>query len=342
MADLLPSTPDVSGPKSDEARVIGVDSDAADELLSALSSRTARRILTELHDEPAAPAALAERVDTSLQNVQYHLEKLRDADLVEVADTAYSEKGREMKVYAPVDRALVVVAAREEETTGLKATLKRLLGSVGVLAIGSLVVDRLLGGPTSSLGFSASSGAGAPSPNVGGGASSGSSASSGSNSGSGAAVNGSSSSSSAANSTHVAGTSSTHTTGSSTQLSGHTQISTTGASTAGTTSATTGTQAASSSSATTGTSVASATASGSGTAASGSNVTFTGQTVNPGVHGPPPTSVSPSAGHATASHAAASHAMTVVNTVTASPGLVFFLGGLTALLLLFLLVWRDS
>ncbi|WP_129114357.1 ArsR/SmtB family transcription factor [Halegenticoccus tardaugens] len=148
MAGLLPSSPDASDAGSGEPRVVGVDSDAADDLLAALSSRTARRALAELHEEPASPAALAERVDTSLQNVQYHLEKLTDAGLVEVADTVYSEKGREMNVYAPADRALVVVAGREEETTGLKATLSRLLGGVGVLGLASLLVDRLLGGPT--------------------------------------------------------------------------------------------------------------------------------------------------------------------------------------------------
>lgn len=173
MADLLPSASSASGPESDDPRVIGVDSDAADDLLSALSSRTARRILTELHDEPASPAALAERVDSSLQNTQYHLEKLEAAELIGVADTVYSEKGREMKVYVPADRALVVVAGREADTTGLKATLRRLLGGVGVLGVASLLVDRLLGGPTARL-FATGGGDGGGAGSDGGNATSGS------------------------------------------------------------------------------------------------------------------------------------------------------------------------
>ncbi|WP_224448077.1 ArsR/SmtB family transcription factor [Haloprofundus salilacus] len=148
MAGLLPSTPDTANADPGDPRVIGLDSDAADELLSALSSRTARRVLAELHEEPTTPAELADRVDTSLQNVQYHLGNLEDAGIVEVVGTAYSEKGREMKVYGPSDRALVVVAGREEETNGLRALLSRLVGGVGVLGVASLVVDRLLGGPT--------------------------------------------------------------------------------------------------------------------------------------------------------------------------------------------------
>ena len=141
MAGLLPSKPDID--PSDEPRVVGLDSDAADELIDALSSTTTREVLAALHEEPAAASALAERVNTSLQNVQYHLRKLEDAGLVEVGDTVYSEKGREMNVYVPADRALVVVAGRQEETSGLKAALSRLLGGVGVLGVASVLVDRL-------------------------------------------------------------------------------------------------------------------------------------------------------------------------------------------------------
>jgi DNA-binding transcriptional ArsR family regulator len=145
MADLLPSTPDTSAAADADPRVIGLDSDDADDLIGALSSGTARELLTALHDDPATPSKLAERVDTSLQNTQYHLEKLQDADVIEVVDTAYSAKGREMNVYAPANQPLVVFAGGEDESTGLKAALMRLLGAVGVLGVLSLVVQTLAG-----------------------------------------------------------------------------------------------------------------------------------------------------------------------------------------------------
>ena len=145
MADLLPSSPSADALSRDrDPRVIGVDSDDADDLLSALSSGTARTLLAELHEEPSTPAKLAERAGTSVQNAQYHLRKLADADLIEVVDTVYSEKGREMKVYGPTDRPLVVFAGPEEETTGLRAALSRILGALGVLGVLSFVVQRLL------------------------------------------------------------------------------------------------------------------------------------------------------------------------------------------------------
>ncbi|WP_435348053.1 ArsR/SmtB family transcription factor [Haloarchaeobius sp. HRN-SO-5] len=146
MADLLPSAPDTSAADDAEPRVIGLDSEDADELIGALSSATAREVLTALHDEPATPSQLAETVDTSLQNTQYHLEKLEDADIIEVVDTAYSAKGREMKVYAPADQPLVVFAGGSEQSSGLKAAISRLLGAFALLAVGSLFVQQLFGG----------------------------------------------------------------------------------------------------------------------------------------------------------------------------------------------------
>ncbi|WP_299334243.1 ArsR/SmtB family transcription factor [Haloplanus sp.] len=145
MADLLPSRPDTSAAEEPDPRVVGLDNEDADDLLSALSSDTAREVLATLHDEPDTPSGVADRVDTTLQNAQYHLGNLDDADLIEEVDTIYSEKGREMSVYAPADRPLVVFAGGEAESSGLEDALKSLLGAVGLLSVASLVVQWRLG-----------------------------------------------------------------------------------------------------------------------------------------------------------------------------------------------------
>jgi DNA-binding transcriptional ArsR family regulator len=167
MADLLPSIPDTSAAEDAEPRVVGLESDDADDLLGALSSTTARKLFAELNEEPNTPAALAERVDTSLQNAQYHLEKLEGADLIEVVDTAYSEKGREMDVYAPKDKPLVVFAGSKDDSSTLKTALSRLLGGLGLLAVASLIVDRLVGDRLSTQDGSPTTGGDGPTPQGG-------------------------------------------------------------------------------------------------------------------------------------------------------------------------------
>ena len=141
---LLPSSPDIAA--DGEPRVVGLDSEEADDLMAALSSGTARRVLSELHEEPAPPGELADRVDTTLQNVQYHLEKLEDAGAIEVIGTAYSEKGREMSVYGPADSPLVIFAGEEERASGIRSALSRLFGGFLALAAGGVAVQTLFGG----------------------------------------------------------------------------------------------------------------------------------------------------------------------------------------------------
>jgi DNA-binding transcriptional ArsR family regulator len=104
--DLVPESPPPT-PGGDPAVV---DVTAAGDVFDALSSGTARDVFAALYDDPRPVSELADAVGTSLQNVDYHLDRLEAAGLVEVADTRYSSKGVQMDVYAPVGGALVVVA----------------------------------------------------------------------------------------------------------------------------------------------------------------------------------------------------------------------------------------
>lgn len=85
-------------------------------VIDALASRTARSILNALYEEPRPASELASTVETSTQNVNYHLENLREANLVEVADTWYSSKGAEMDVYAPTAEPLCVFVGEPDES----------------------------------------------------------------------------------------------------------------------------------------------------------------------------------------------------------------------------------
>jgi DNA-binding transcriptional ArsR family regulator len=85
-----------------------IDSDSESETLQALSSGTAQSILGTLGAEPKTASEIAERVDTSIQNAQYHLSQLKTNGLVEPVDTWYSARGKEMTVYALAAEELVI------------------------------------------------------------------------------------------------------------------------------------------------------------------------------------------------------------------------------------------
>ncbi len=154
MARLLPLRSEPEGPDSGP-RVLDLDDAETDEVFSALSSDTARDIYRAIHEEPSPPSDIADRIDSSIQNVRYHLENLEEAGLVEVVDTWYSSRGNEMSVYAPASEALVL-AADEDHASRLRTALSRLLGGVVILAMASLAVQQtvteLLGNPVSGVG----------------------------------------------------------------------------------------------------------------------------------------------------------------------------------------------
>jgi len=131
MSSIFPLRETVT-PREREPRLVDLDEETADEVFDALSSQTTRRIFLTLHQSPQTASDLADATDTSVQNVQYHLGKLDDADLVEVVDTWYSERGTEMKVYAPKDDSLVLFAGRDKQST-LRSLLNRVAGIFTVL-----------------------------------------------------------------------------------------------------------------------------------------------------------------------------------------------------------------
>lgn len=143
---FFPTSADDIGRPEGEPRVVGLEDDDATDLLGALSSDTARQILLRLEESPRPPSALAESLDTTVQNVHYHLDRLSEAGAVEVIDTVYSERGREMAVYAPAADPLVIVGGSESEAD-VKSILSRLLGAIGFLAIVSVLIQWLLPSP---------------------------------------------------------------------------------------------------------------------------------------------------------------------------------------------------
>ncbi|WP_226480526.1 ArsR/SmtB family transcription factor [Natrinema amylolyticum] len=139
MARLFPFRSDTAAEEG-QPRVVDLEGEDADAVFGALSSTTAREIYSRLDDEPGTPSDVADAVDSSIQNVRYHLENLEDAGLVEIVDTWYSSRGNEMSVYATTDGPLIVTSD-ESRASQLKEALSRLIGGIGVLAGGSLLVQ---------------------------------------------------------------------------------------------------------------------------------------------------------------------------------------------------------
>jgi DNA-binding transcriptional ArsR family regulator len=126
-----------------EPRVIDIEAEDADAVFGALSSETARNVYAVVAEEPQTASDLAESLDSSIQNVRYHLDNLQSAGLVEVVDTWYSSRGSEMKVYGRADGPLVLFAGEEESGTEVQDALKTLVAGTGLLAVVGVIINYL-------------------------------------------------------------------------------------------------------------------------------------------------------------------------------------------------------
>lgn len=142
MSSYIPQLQTSEASPSAEPRVVALQGSEVDGIFDTLSSETRRNILKELYEAPSTPSELAAATETSLQNVHYHVEKLAAVDLIESIDTRYSEKGKEMSVYAPKNDPLIFVES-EETRSQVESSLERLVGVLSLLAISSLVVQKI-------------------------------------------------------------------------------------------------------------------------------------------------------------------------------------------------------
>ncbi len=81
-------------------------------ITQTVSNDTAMEIMELLADGPLATSKVAERLGIPLTTAQYNIEKLMEAGLVKIAKTKYSEKGREVKLYEAMNRAIIILPGK--------------------------------------------------------------------------------------------------------------------------------------------------------------------------------------------------------------------------------------
>ncbi|ELZ11019.1 ArsR family transcriptional regulator [Halovivax asiaticus JCM 14624] len=135
MGRLFSRESDAAVDRSETPRVVCLDDDHAGEILGALQSETAQAAFRAVHREPMAAAELATELDISVQTVGYHIEKLRDANLIEHHETVYSEKGREMAVYGPATEPKLLFFGTSDDQQALESVFTEYASALGIGAV---------------------------------------------------------------------------------------------------------------------------------------------------------------------------------------------------------------
>ena len=108
----------------------------AQKIAKAMASQTATDILKLLAESQKSMTEITENLAIPLTTVKYHFENLLDAGLISVADTKYSVKGREIKIYSLLNQ-LLIVAPRQSD---VRSVLLKYASLFAVVIFGTLAV----------------------------------------------------------------------------------------------------------------------------------------------------------------------------------------------------------
>ncbi|HKM41674.1 MAG TPA: helix-turn-helix domain-containing protein [Methanocorpusculum sp.] len=116
----------------------------AQKIAKAMSSPTSADLFNALTGNPQSATALSVTTGLPLTTVKYHLENMLDAGLVEISRTRWSEKGREMKIYAIKDQVVVFAPRKTVNATGIVEKYGTLAGVTAIACSLIIAVPRAL------------------------------------------------------------------------------------------------------------------------------------------------------------------------------------------------------
>jgi DNA-binding transcriptional ArsR family regulator len=109
-------------------------------ITQVISNDTARQVIELLADAPLSASDIAERLQVPLTTIAYNLENLEDVGLVRIERIKYSEKGREVKIYAPV-RKLIVVVPEKTDRKSVADVIRKYLGVILAAVLASSFIE---------------------------------------------------------------------------------------------------------------------------------------------------------------------------------------------------------
>jgi DNA-binding transcriptional ArsR family regulator len=112
----------------------------AQKIGKAISSQTANDILQLISDGPKTATDLTDTLQIPMSTIKYHVDNLLEAGLLEVTETRYSVKGREVKVYG-VRNQLLIVAPK---MTNIRSILLKYASLFAVVILASLVMFAII------------------------------------------------------------------------------------------------------------------------------------------------------------------------------------------------------
>ncbi|MDK2990250.1 MAG: hypothetical protein PWR16_1779 [Methanoculleus sp.] len=119
---------------ADDVVVIQPGDERAQKIARAMASQTANAIIQAFGGGPLTSSEVARQMKIPITTASYHIENLLGAGLLEVMETRWSEKGREVKVYGLANQVLIIASPASD----LRSVLQKYATLFGVVVLASL------------------------------------------------------------------------------------------------------------------------------------------------------------------------------------------------------------
>jgi len=126
--------------QGDEKLLILPLGEESKKITQVISNDTARQIIELLADAPLSANDIAQRLQAPLTTITYNLENLESVGLIKVEKIKYSEKGREVRIYAPV-RKLIVLVPEKTDRNSVADLLRKYLGIILTALFASSLIE---------------------------------------------------------------------------------------------------------------------------------------------------------------------------------------------------------
>ncbi|MCX9025650.1 MAG: helix-turn-helix domain-containing protein [Candidatus Methanoperedens sp.] len=126
--------------QGDEKLLILPLGEESKKITQVISNDTARQIIELLADAPLSANDIAQRLQAPLTTITYNLENLESVGLIKVEKIKYSEKGREVKIFAPV-RKLIILVPEKTDRNSVADILRKYLGIILTALFASSLIE---------------------------------------------------------------------------------------------------------------------------------------------------------------------------------------------------------
>ena len=132
--------------------LVNLEDTKSKELAQVISSDTARKILNLLSEKPLSETDISQKLQIPLPTAHYNIKQLLKADIVEIKDFLWSEKGKKIQLYQLSNKLIIIAPKNSSSFTDklkeiLPVTLSGLLVSIGIYLYGLLIKNKTLFSP---------------------------------------------------------------------------------------------------------------------------------------------------------------------------------------------------